>query len=303
MTKQANPQSQKRYLESVGQLFENKNSNTRLVFLKSSSDVGVMRNGGRNGARFAPQSLLASFKKLSQTSEMKNHSFLEFETASLAEEQENFHEAQLKEAKRIEAIINSYPKTTTIQLGGGHDHIYPLLHAYSQKFKHICVINIDAHADTRTDEFHHSGTPYRQFADNHQGDFHLFQVGLHPFANSISTLSKLNKGEQHILWKNELKDASKVDHFFNQITKILTPETLLIFSLDADALEAGSIPGVSAVNHDGLTLSELKDLVARFKKLAHHNTHAFGIYELNPIYDTVSATSMRSIAGFIFDLI
>ncbi len=302
MTKPPISQSQKRFQESVGALFSKSDASdgAQCLFLKSSTDIGVIRNGGRNGARFAPQSFLSTFKKFSQNKTLSELAFYDFEVANHDEEATDFHLAQKKEAERISAILKSRPSSRICHLGGGHDHIYPLLTAVSKTFEKVIVINIDAHADTRTDEEFHSGTPFRQFANEFSGEFHLFQIGLHPFANSFSTLSPLNKAQGKTLWKKEMNKES-VEQFFAHIKKVMTPKTLVIFSLDADALVGSEVPGVSAVNPGGLTRTELLEVWECYRKLPLEHLPVMGIYELNPLYDTLSSFSMRTIASFVFE--
>lgn len=302
MTKPSISQSQKRFQESVGALFSKSASGSapQCLFLKSSTDIGVIRNGGRNGARFAPQSFLSTFKKFSQNKTLSELAFYDFEVASSEEEVSDFHSAQKKEAERISAILKGHPSSRICHLGGGHDHIYPLLTAMAGSYEKVVVINIDAHADTRTDDEFHSGTPFRQFANEFSGEFHLYQIGLHPFANSFSTLSPLKKGEGKTLWKNEMNRES-LTHFFDQIKKTITPSTLVVFSLDADALVGSEVPGVSAVNPGGLTRTELLEVWEFYRKLPLGHLPVMGIYELNPLYDTLSSFSMRTIASFVFE--
>ncbi len=305
MTKTPNPQSQKRFQESLGSLFlplkDFKGPKSSVIFIKSSSDEGVIRNGGRNGARFAPQSFLSYFKKLTQTDVTKNFQFTEVEVASSEEEKNDFHDAQKKEAERISNQLKNFPNSRVCHLGGGHDHVYPLLTAFSHQYKKIIVLNLDAHADTRTDDSFHSGTPFRQFSEDFTGEFHLFQIGLHPFANSFSTLSPLKKGSHHILWKNELNDAEKLTPFFHKIKNLIDENTLVLFSLDADALDGSCMPGVSAVNGDGLDRIELTFLWEKYLSLPLKHAPALGIYELNPLYDTLSMLSMRTLGSFLFN--
>ncbi len=303
MTKPANPQSQKRFSESMAQLFMPKTGQDPVVFLKSSSDQGVIRNFGRNGARFAPQSLLATFKKLAQDHHVRNHFFTEYEVASQEQEEKDFNQAQSLEAKEISTLFSQYSSSTFIHIGGGHDHAYPFLKALSEKYQKIIVINIDAHADTRTDQEFHSGTPFRQFADDFSGEFHLFQIGLHEFANSLSTLSPLKKGEQSVLWRNELHVPGKRSAFFEKIQKTVDDESAVFFSVDADALKASEVPGVSAVNSNGIALAELQDLWKFYAHLPLKHAPLLGIYELNPLYDTISSISMRTMATFIFGIL
>jgi formiminoglutamase len=296
-----NPQSQKRSNESIGALFtENSSASKPMVFLKSSSDTGVVRNGGRNGARFAPASFLASFKKLTQSSHTQGYSFIERELAAPEEEIRDFPAAQELQAARILAQMREFPHARLCHLGGGHDHVYPLLVAASQLFRRIVVINLDAHADTRTDANPHSGTPFRQAA-RLAVDFHLFQVGLHPYANSFSTLTPLEQGEMRILWRNELRDESRRAAFFQQIRELVDPQTFVLFSLDADAMSADLVSAVSAVNHDGLSREELSVMWNFYAGLVAPERRHLGIYELNPIYDNVSAASMRMVSSFVFE--
>ena len=301
MTNPTISQSQKRFNESVGALFLNHESknNVSCLFLKSSTDVGVMRNGGRNGARFAPQSFLATFKKFSQSSAIKTFSFLDIEVSSELEEKKNFHEAQKIETKLISEALKAHPGARVIHLGGGHDHVYPLLSAHTH-YKKIIVINIDAHADTRTDSEFHSGTPFRQFANEYQGEFHIFQLGLHPFANSFSTLSPLEKGTSAEVWSKDLSPES-LKQTFKAISQLVDDKTLVLFSLDADALSGHEVPGVSAVNPAGISRKELLSIWQNYLALKFSHSPIMGIYELNPIYDSLASLSMRTIASFVFE--
>jgi len=301
MTNPPISQSQKRFQESIGPLFSENTPSTKekCLFLKSSSDIGVIRNGGRNGARFAPQSFLATFKKFAANETLNRFQFIEAEASNPEEEIKDFNAAQLQESQRISMLLQKYPDSRICHLGGGHDHIYPLLTALSEKYKKVIVINIDAHADTRTDENHHSGTPFRRFSQDYPGDFKIYQVGLHPFANTCSTLGPLKKGQFQIVWRNELENE-KLNSLFKEISLEMTPETLVVFSLDSDALNGSDVPGVSAVNPSGLTQKELLDIWEYYRKLPLSHPPIMGIYELNPIYDTLASISMRTLGSFVY---
>lgn len=301
MTKPSFTQSQKRFQESIGALFSQNEKNTKhCLVLKSSTDIGVIRNGGRNGARFAPQSFLSTFKKFSQNESLQKWTFEEREVSSKDLEEENFQRAQEVEAQNIAATIAGSSAQFVCHLGGGHDHIYPLLKAVSPGLKKVVVINIDAHADTRTDGEFHSGTPFRQFSEAFSGEFKLYQIGLHPFANSFSTLSPLSKGQMNILWKKDLNEEN-LKRFFAQIKSEVNKETLVVFSLDADALHGTEVPGVSAVNPEGLSRGELLLVWNEYISLPLSHSPYLGIYELNPLYDTLASLSMRTLGSFFFE--
>ena len=301
MTNPTISQSQKRFNESVGALFaQSSTKSPTCLFLKSSTDIGVMRNGGRNGARLAPRSFLSTFKKFSQSEILKDQLFVEVEVSSEESELGNFHEAQLLEAKAITQILNKYPHSRICHLGGGHDHVYPLLKAISEQYQEVVVINIDAHADTRTDTDFHSGTPFRQFADGFNGKFHLFQIGLHPFANSFSTMSELNQGDMEVLWMKDFSNEN-LKAFFKKIQLTITDKTFVLLSIDADALNGHEVPGVSAVNPAGLSRADLLSVWSEYLALPLKHKEAVGIYELNPVYDTLASISMRTMASFVFE--
>jgi formiminoglutamase len=290
--------TQNRFLESLGANFSTLEGTKKLLFLSSSSDEGVIRNGGKNGARFAPRSFLSAFKHFTTSEVTREYRFQEIEVSDSEAERKDFAAAQLEESKRIEKALNDSKGAMICHIGGGHDHVYPLLKAASRNFKKVVVINLDAHADTRTDDEANSGTPFRQFANEFSGEFKLFQIGLHPYSNAFSTLTNLQHGEMSILWRDELDQASA---FFDKIKREVTEQTLVIFSLDADALEGTLVSGVSAINTDGLTQRELRDLYTHYLNLGQTHAPFLGIYELNPVYDHLSALSMRTLATFVYE--
>jgi formiminoglutamase len=300
MTKTSITQSQKRFNESIGSLFHPHQSlKPNYIFLTSSTDVGVVRNGGRNGARFAPKSFLSTFKKFTLTEKLKEYSMTSFEVSDNLEEMLDFEKAQKKETEKIFTILNDYPDSTICHIGGGHDHIYPLLKAISPQFKKIIILNIDAHADTRVDLRPHSGTPFRQFSHEYKGEYFIFQLGLNNFANSTSTLGPLEHGESTILWRDDLSTLS-LNRLFEKIHLIVDQQTAVVFSLDADALTASEVPGVSAVNPIGINQEKLLEIWLFYKKLPFVHKPLIGIYELNPLYDSLAGLSMRTIGSFIY---
>ena len=157
-----------------------KNTATSLI-IKSPDDTGVQRNGGKLGARFAPSAIISEFSKLELHS--NKHSFL-VQEASSKQYASEFAQAQLRESIKIEELL-SLGKSKVVQLGGGHDHIYPLLRAIDKKYNsNLLIINIDAHLDTRTDTLHHSGTPFRQFSEGASSTFEILQLGVRKETNN-----------------------------------------------------------------------------------------------------------------------
>ncbi len=283
--------------EKLNKIICDDTKKSKNIILTSSSDVGVMRNLGRNGSRYAPQAVLAQLKNL-QFHQQEPIGIKE--VASYENELLDFGQAQLAESNEIKKLIHRSP----IHIGGGHDHIYPLLKACEENFENIVVLNIDAHCDTRKSPHPHSGTPFRQFAEETKKNFLLYQYGIHFFANSQSTLSL----DKNIMSVTSFNDAMKLSQNFGTLPAALlssikqqfNDKTFFILSLDCDAIDPSIMEGVSAVNHQGLPLAHIKELCNWYKALKCQK--AMGIYEYNPVFDRSSKGS-RALASVIYDLL
>jgi formiminoglutamase len=265
------------------------NKDAETLFLISESDEGVRRNKGRCGARFAPKVILNHFLKLNN--HLKNIGTITSLIVSDATgEKKNFEKAQEIQRRNISLGLAT-PRKNLIHLGGGHDHVYPLLTAIDKrgKYKEILIINIDAHCDTRVDESHHSGTPFRNFDTVVKTKTSLVQVGIHPFANSKSTLSSLDNIEQTVIHAGEIFEFD-----FSKLSK----ETFILLSLDADGLDSSIMKAVSAVNPFGIKQREVLSIIGEIKKTKLDC--AFGIYEYNPLFDDLSSQGAKILSHLIY---
>lgn len=272
-----------------------------ILFMKFSSDIGTIRNMGRRGSLFAPEAILSVVKKLAC------HNLLKWSDVELADptaEKENFKEAQKNLAQKIEQLLSKNPRAEKfIYLGGGHDYIYPTVKAINHFTKKLVVINLDAHLDTRTDKEPNSGTPFRQLAQDFDGEIEIVQLGIHDFANSISTMSNLGKGKEVVATYEDVrfgtKDFTETDKFLARVIPY-QKDTTYIFSLDADAMEAGVMEGVSAVNHRGLPYDFIEDVL--LYSIDELKCQHFGIFEYNPVYDNLSQKGARTLAALIYQI-
>lgn len=296
----------KRYLESMLPLFKDElNSQTNTIFLKASNDEGVVRNLGRKGSRYAPEAILNTFKKMSNHFNSE-HSIFAKEVFNSSVE--SFENKQEESAKVIFETIKNHLSKNIIHIGGGHDHAYPLLKSLelNPKIKNILVLNVDAHCDTRIDDHHHSGTPFRNFTDETKKNVRLKQIGIHAYANSKTTLTPIKNGKEDHYTLSELRVESDNFKLFNQsflsdLDFELNDETFVFLSLDCDALESSIMEAVSAVNHDGLPLSYVELVIKHIKNLG--SPKAFGLYEYNPIFDNLSQKGARALAALIYEWI
>lgn len=286
-----------RYLESIASLISDNTSECNTIFLTSPTDIGVRRNGGRNGTRFAPNAIINSFKKMNHNNQIIAPIAI-LSVSSMEEEILDFHNAQDISSKAI-STLNILNFGRVVHIGGGHDHAYPLLKALNEKsdIKNILIVNIDAHCDTRVDDKRHSGTPFRDFSKINTKDVTLIQYGLHSFANSLTTQSDIEKSIKQT--QIFLKESSLLN-LKEEISKHNLPkDTLVYISLDADALNASTMEAVSAVNHHGLQLQNVLEVIMYLKD--NFSKSIFGIYEYNPIFDNQSQKGSRALCALIYE--
>lgn len=278
-----------------------KPSEASILFFKSSTDIGTIRNMGRRGASFAPEAILNLVKKLALHNK---ETWSDIEIGNPELETLSFEHAQAEYTKTLTTALESYTQAKMfIHLGGGHDHVYPLLKAMNSLSKKIKVINIDAHLDTRIDTFVNSGTPFRQFANEFEGHFELIQLGIHDFANTKTTMNELGKAKEVVATYDDLRNLTQNFTNNRKLFERMMPydrDSIYLFSLDADALDSGIMEGVSAVNHRGLPYHFVEELLTY--SLDVLRVKHFGIYEYNPVYDNLSQKGARALAGLIYKI-
>lgn len=272
-----------------------------ILFLKFSSDTGVIKNMGRRGSLFAPEAILNVVKKMASHNLLK---WSDIELADRAAEAGNFPKSQKVLAQKIQQTLSSQGRTQKfVYLGGGHDYAYPILSALNQFTKKIVIINLDAHLDTRTDIDPNSGTPFRQIARDFNGDIEIVQLGIHDFANSISTMSNLPNAKEVVATYEDVrfgtKDFTETDKFLSRVIPF-QKDTMFVFSLDADVLDSSIMEGVSAVNHRGLPYDFVEDVLLYC--IDELKCQHFGIFEYNPVYDNLSQKGARTLASLIYQI-
>jgi formiminoglutamase len=266
-----------------------------LLLLTSSSDWGVAYNGGRRGARFAPEQIINHYLALSNPPLTKIYTV---ECADSHQEEIDFSLAQNLESEKLLHALSSKVSSSTpiVHLGGGHDHIYPLLTALQNKFpdKVIDIINIDAHLDTRTDSLAHSGTPLRQFLSN-SPQSQLWQIGIDAQVNPPDHFNGLEQ-QMHTLFRHQIENSKS--QFQQQLKKFLSLSgDIAVISLDCDALSSAVMPAVSATSYDGLERWQVMQILSYLKQTTTH--HYLGIYELNPLYDTLGGQGVRTVISLL----
>lgn len=285
-------------------IYSDHESTTNINIITSSSDVGVMRNGGRQGAYLGPKVILNELGKF-QSSSHKHKSISIKNVTELTLEIENFEKSQINQSTKIQNCLNKNTLSTIVHLGGGHDHIFPLLMALENNYekKEINILNIDAHLDTRIDKLPHSGTPFRQYDQHTSRKFQLNQLGIQQESNTVANFTDLKNGIMSISSIEELAFSPRSE--MKKLIERKMPKldnTLHVLSIDIDALDGSDFTSCSAVNPCGISFHQLCEIVEAYKENLTHPP-IVGIYEYNPIYDDVSNSDAKKIAWIINQII
>ena len=295
--------------EALGSLFQSKfESNTDYLasIVSSPSDVGVMKNSGRSGARYAPEAIINRLKKFNNHFPV-NKKILLSELTNQSSELKDFEKARKHASNKFNLLTHP---SMTIHLGGGHDQIFPLLMGLDKNkdFKNIIILNIDAHCDTRIANEPNSGTPFRDFDTQGTKPFHLIQYGLQDYSNSKSTLTPLARGSEQKFFIEDIQATTEFfskphNNLFQKLPFKADQHTAVVFSLDCDGIDGSNMKAVSAVNPHGLPVNFVSQLAKQFFQTFPKSKNFYGIYEFNPVFDDSSLYSLKVISSLVFEIL
>lgn len=268
---------------------------TRFQIALAPSDIGVQKNYGRLGSRFAPQILLREFGLLQRPDSLPEKFSIGFHwVADICSEKSNFELAQIKQAEYLVKIL-SFPDKKLIHLGGGHDHVFALALGVRKAFPEspLFIINIDPHLDMRGDKQIHSGTPFRQILSLEAPAIKLIQWGAKNYANTLESreLAAKNFSPHQI----NILDDFEIDDFFEEHEKQLKQSKILI-SLDCDAISG--FKAVSCPSREGIVWAKISQFILEMNKRYPYFT--LGIYEANPLFDDLSNSELRIIPSLLY---
>ncbi|MEQ9425402.1 MAG: agmatinase [Cyclobacteriaceae bacterium] len=190
--------------------------------------------------------------------------------------------------KPMQQILNTGAKI--LSLGGDHSLAYGTIKAHASKFKHLTVLQMDAHTDLYDEfegnKFSHA-CPFARIMEEGLVD-RLVQVGI----RTVSPHQK-EQAEKFGVEIIQMKD-------FNP-TQDLKLDGDIYLSLDLDVLDPAFASGISHHEPGGMTTRQLLD----FLKLQNLNLVGAEIMEYNPNRDINGMTGMvaalfyKEIAGLM----
>ncbi|MFL5312595.1 MAG: formimidoylglutamase [Myxococcales bacterium] len=225
-----------------------------VAFFGHADDRGVVNGGGRPGAAQGPAELRRFLSRLTTG----DHGQLEWlELVDLGDAGAELGDIdQVHSALEEAALAALSSGACVVLLGGGHDGAYAshsaLLRAATGP---VAAINVDAHLDVRPlrDGLVTSGTPFRRLAERWGERYALTELGVQPQHNARAHREWAAAHGFAVLALDEVR--GRVGHAFAEALRM--PAEALAVSLDLDAVEASSAPGVSAPCPDGLAAADL----------------------------------------------
>ncbi|MFL5388006.1 MAG: formimidoylglutamase [Myxococcales bacterium] len=176
-----------------------------------------------------------------------------------------------------------------ILLGGGHDGAFAshsaLLRAVSGR---VVGVNVDAHFDVRSlrDGKITSGTPFRRVAERWGNRYSLVEFGIQPQHNAGAHRKFCEERGFPIVTLARAREVGVAKAFAETLAQ--DAEALAV-SLDLDAVEAATAPGVSAPCPDGFSAAEL--FACARAAGADPRVRVLDVMELSPPLDEGSRTA------------
>jgi len=278
-----------------------------VAILGLPDDLGVRLNAGRPGAAAGPTAFRAALAKYGTTFDAARNTPLgvriydagDIVPADPAEFAANPQRALDETHHRVrEAAAWIHAKgLIVLGIGGGHDLTYPTVRALAEEIgAPVGGINVDAHLDVR--ETAGSGMGFRRLIKgDHIEPSRFVEYGIGRFVNT----------EAHVRWAEDqgvslvdidtaldgevpMREAFHIAFGVGGTTDHPTGSALTGFvSIDLDAIDASSAPGVSALNPMGLPVSTCVE-AARLAG-AHPAVRHLDIMELNPAFDIDGRTA------------
>ena len=186
----------------------------------------------------------------------------------------NIKKALEKIAKINERVLNQ--KLFPMTLGGEHSITPGCIKPFVKKFKKICILHFDAHADLRDSyngqKFSHASA-IRRCLD--YKNVSLISFGIRNISKNEIPFLKKNKSRINIFWA---KDKHKWN--LNNFKKLIKNKTVYL-TFDVDGLDSSIMPATGTPEPGGLMWDEVLNII----KIASKKSNIVGadINELAPI--------------------
>lgn len=252
-------------------------------------DEGIANNGGRIGARTAPNEIRRFFYKM--ICPERHIPVCDAGNLKPVKPLAERHEIGRQTARQVLEAGHIWAG-----LGGGHDYGYAEGQAFLDVFsqtngKTPVIVNIDAHLDVRpvTDRIS-SGTPFFRLHEGNR-NFELIQIGLQRQCNSLEHIRYAADHNDTTFFLEDIAASGRplADFVVSRLGDRLVARRPCFLSVDIDAFSSSYAPGASQSWPTGLEPREFFQLMDLL--LARWDVRILGIYEVSPPLDVADVTS------------
>lgn len=160
---------------------------------------------------------------------------------------------------------------TPVLLGGEHSVTIGAIEAAADRFPHLGVLQIDAHADTR-ESYHGSTHNHACVMARARERCPVVQVGI----RSVDPSEVEGLDEERVFWAHDIVGSD--DGWMDEVAELLAPRTYV--TVDLDAFDPSVLPATGTPEPGGLDWYEVNGLLRRVARST--DVVAFDVVELAP---------------------
>lgn len=254
-------------------------------------DEGIANNGGRLGAKEAPDKIRTVLYKTTPT---QYHPPQVYDFGNLSTETLDLEARHVFASETVSSLLSKDYRI--LSLGGGHDYGFPdgngFMQSLTSSMKKPLVLNFDAHLDVRPYSGKiNSGTPFYRLLEAHPGAFDFVEVGIQSQCNSPHHVDWLkSKGGKIITWEDlAISQRTMKEALIESLVPHLHSRRPTYLSVDIDAFANAEAPGCSQSWPVGLQASDF--MVTLSIILERVDVRVLGIYEVSPPLDIDNRTA------------
>jgi formiminoglutamase len=247
----------------------------------------VRRNGGRVGAAEAPAAIRHWLYRLTpwdgeSDTELSEGPPLDLGDVRVAGDLEATQEVR---AEVVAGVLTA--GAVPVVLGGEHETAYGVYLGYVAAGRPVGLVNVDAHLDVRplVDGRGHSGSPFRQALEHPTHPLpgaRYVCLGAQAQATSRQHVTYVRERGGVVRWCGELR-PSLGHHLARERDRLAAGGCAVHVSVDAGAVRAADVPGMSAPNPAGLPGPEV--LAAARLAGGSPGVSGLDLGEVNPRHD------------------
>lgn len=271
------------------QTLDSENKQIQVGLWGYADDEGITLNGGRPGARFAPEFIRKFFYRLTPPAKLAPESLGDFGDWKKGPSLED-------QIATISPILSrQLARFPMITLGGGHDYGavdgagFMQWHLQNKSAVKPLIINFDAHLDVRPwSKGLNSGTPFSWLLEKYPGQFEFIEVGIQKHCSSPQHHQWLKDQQGQILNLDYIQKVGLLTAL-RQLLAGTNPHQPCFISFDIDVYSQALAPGCSQSWDAGLLFTETIEALRWLMR--HKQVRQFGIYEVSPPLDVDHRTS------------